>query len=70
MTGVTEAVRLYSIPDVADRLAVHTATVYRLIGDGGIRTVQTGRDGASRLRIRADDLQAFIDSRTSERRTA
>ncbi|RFA14240.1 hypothetical protein B7R22_05475 [Subtercola boreus] len=62
--SVAEAVRLHTIPSVADHLGTSVDTVYRLIHDGAIRTVDIGRDGRSRFRVRADHLQEFIDART------
>ncbi|MGB3733125.1 helix-turn-helix domain-containing protein [Microbacterium sp.] len=54
---MTTVVRLYSIPDTADLLAVSRATVYRLIRAGELRAVTR-----TIMRIRADDLQAHVDA--------
>jgi excisionase family DNA binding protein len=59
-----DTVRLYTIPETAKHLATSVDTVYRLIHDGAIRTVDIGRDGRSRFRISAVQLQEFIDART------
>ena len=65
---MNEAVRLYSLPAAGERLGgVSGKTVERLINDGDIRSVDIGRAGRPRKRVRADDLQAFIDARTSGR---
>lgn len=58
-----EAVRLYSVVKAAEILGTGDDYVYARIKDGSLRTVQLS-SGKSKRRIRADDLQAFIDSRT------
>lgn len=58
-----EAVRLYSVAAVADLLGVSRQWVYDRINGGQIRVVELG-DERSKQRVRADDLQAFIDGRT------
>lgn len=60
-----EAVRLYSVAAAADLLGgVSTDYVYARIDDGSLRAVELGTDTRSKKRVRADDLQAFIDART------
>lgn len=58
-----ETVRLYSVAKAAEQLDVGRDFVYERIRRGDLRTVELG-DVRSKLRIRADDLQRFIDSRT------
>lgn len=58
-----EAVRLYSVAAAADMLGVSRQWVYDRINNGQIRVVELG-DARSKQRVRADDLQAFIDGRT------
>lgn len=58
-----EAVRLYSVTAVADRLETSETYVRKQIHDGRLRAVELGSTRA-KTRVRADDLQAFIDSRT------
>lgn len=59
-----ETVRLYSIPKTAEILSVNAKSVYRLITALKIRTVDVSASGKARMRVRADDLQAFIDARS------
>lgn len=59
-------VRLYSVKDAADMLGVSRYYVYDHINDGQIRAVNLGEGSRDKLRVRADDLQAFIDARTPE----
>lgn len=58
-----EAVRLYSVAAVADMFGVSRQWVYDRIARGDIRVVELG-DSRAKQRVRADDLQSFIDSRT------
>lgn len=55
--------RLFTIPDVADRLGVARSTVYDLIARGELRVVDLGH-GRAKSRVREDDLAQFIDRRT------
>lgn len=61
---VSEATRLYSIPGAADVLGVSVRTVYRLIEQGRLRSIDISESPRPRARVRADDLQQFIDVRT------
>ncbi|MFB2571398.1 helix-turn-helix domain-containing protein [Micrococcus sp. IITD107] len=63
---VSEATRLYSIPGAADVLGVSVRTVYRLIEQGRLRAIDISESPRPRARVRADDLQQFIDVRTPE----
>lgn len=58
-----EAVRLYSVAATAALLDVSDDYVYDRIKDGSLRAVELG-SGRPKQRVRADDLQAFIDGRT------
>jgi len=58
-----ETVRLYSVRSVAERLEMSRQWVYDRITAGDIRAVEFGGSRA-KTRVRADDLQAFIDART------
>jgi excisionase family DNA binding protein len=59
--SVIEAVRLYSVATVALRLEVGKDWVYERINNGQLAVVELGTTRAKQ-RIRADVLQAFIDS--------
>ncbi|MCU1598547.1 MAG: binding domain, excisionase family [Glaciihabitans sp.] len=58
-----EAVRLYSVATVAERLDVSKDWVYDRINAGALAVVELG-DTKTKQRIRADVLQAFIDGRS------
>jgi excisionase family DNA binding protein len=60
---VVEAVRLYTVADAAEHLGMSRGWLYGQIRAGRIRFVELG-DTRAKQRIRADDLQAFIDDRT------
>jgi len=49
-------VRLLTVREVAERLAVCTATVYALVERGEIRHVRI----SNAIRVHPDDLEAFI----------
>lgn len=59
-----EAVRLYTVPEAASVLGVSRGFVYSLINAGEIRAVELGTNCKGKMRVRADDLQSFIDGRT------
>lgn len=66
MTKATGAPTLLTIPATARRLGVSRDTVYRLINSKAIRTVSVpGSKTATFLRIREDDLAAFIEAHTA-----
>jgi excisionase family DNA binding protein len=67
--AIEDAVRLYSVRTVAERLEMSRDWVYTQITAGRIRAVQLGDDRA-KTRIRADDLQAYIDAHTIGKRAA
>lgn len=58
-----EAVRLYSVAAAAELLGVSADYVYDRINAGDLIVTELGH-GRAKQRIRADVLQAFIDSRT------
>ncbi|WP_168404740.1 helix-turn-helix domain-containing protein [Arthrobacter silvisoli] len=60
--GVTA---LLTIIDAAEVLGVSKHYVQDRIKDGELRIVELGSNIRAKLRVRADDLQAFIDGRTS-----
>lgn len=60
-----EAVRLYTAVQAAERLGVSDDYIYSRQKDGSLRTVDVGTNGRKKLRVRADDLQAYIDARTA-----
>lgn len=60
---MTDAVRLYPVSKAAEVLGVSVNYVYDRIQNGDIPVVELG-EGRAKQRVRADDLQAFIDSRT------
>ena len=64
MTVDGEAVRLYSTAQAAERLGVSSDFIEDRVHSGQLRVVELGSDRRQKWRIRADDLQAFIDSRT------
>lgn len=64
-----DSVRLYSVKDAAERISMSERWLYLRIAAGEIPVVELGGTRA-KTRIRADDLQAFIDSRTHGRRVS
>lgn len=54
---------LYSVAEAASQLSVSRDTVYRFVNAGVLRAVDMGID-RQLLRIRHDDLVAFIEGRT------
>ncbi|WOH20158.1 helix-turn-helix domain-containing protein [Paenarthrobacter sp. GOM3] len=61
----TEAVRLYSTKDAAELMGMSDDWVRARIKDGSLRAVELG-SSRQKWRVRADDLQAFIDARTDQ----
>ena len=61
---MSEPVRLFSIPEVAQYLSISESSVYRLIKSRDLKTVSLKVVGKRFNRVRADDLQQFIDSNT------
>lgn len=51
--------RYLTVAEVAQDMRVSTMTVYRLIKSGELAAVRVGKS----YRIRADDLDTFLDSR-------
>lgn len=56
--------KLYSVKEAAKILSVSTEYIYSRIKDGSIGHVVDLGAGNAKYRIRADDLSAFIESRT------
>ena len=54
--GVVDAVRLLTVREVAERLAVCTAMVYALCERGELRHLRI----SNAIRVHPDDLEAFI----------
>lgn len=50
-----------SIREAANRLSVSTKTIYRRIADGSLPAY---RLSANRLRVKADDLEKFMQAKT------
>ncbi|WP_434316386.1 helix-turn-helix transcriptional regulator [Leifsonia sp. P73] len=67
MDEIEDAVRLYSVRTVAERMEMSRDWVYAQIRAGRLRAVELG-DTRAHTRVRSDDLQAFIDARTFERK--
>ena len=67
MDEIEQAVRLYSVRTVAERLEMSRDWVYAQIRAGRLRAVELG-DTRAHTRVRSDDLHAFIDARTFGRR--
>lgn len=61
---------LYSTERAGEILDVNAITIRRMIASGELRTVDIAPEGSARprYRVRSDDLAAYIDSRTSDRR--
>ena len=57
--------RYLTVAEVAQDMRVSTMTVYRLIKSGELAAVRVGKS----YRIRADDLDTFLDSRYVETNT-
>jgi excisionase family DNA binding protein len=55
---------LLRVPEVAEHLGVCNATVYRLCDSGELLFVWIGNS----MRIRPDDLRAFVDRQSADRR--
>lgn len=58
-----QAVRLYTVADAALLLDVGKDYIYRAIAADELAVTELGH-GRAKQRVRADVLQAFIDSRT------
>ena len=53
--------QLLKVPDVADFLNISLSQAYRLVSSNKIASVRIGHS----VRVRQDDLQAFIQANTS-----
>lgn len=63
-TAAAAACELLTLREVAMVLGVGKDYVYGRVHDGDLPTVQLGTERRSMLRIRRDDLDAFIAART------
>jgi excisionase family DNA binding protein len=67
-TGRTNrpSAQLFAVPEAAERLGCSEMHIYRLVSTGELRAVDISLKGAgkSKTRIRANDLEAYIESRT------
>ena len=64
-TPATQIPQVLRIDRVAEALDCSRGHVYGLIAAGKLRAVETKATGRrSKTRVRADDLQAFIDANT------
>lgn len=61
----TTALPLHTVADAARALGVKPNYFYERIRDGRITTVNLGSDLKSKLRIRDDTLQGFVQERTT-----
>lgn len=62
---LTDAYRLLTVTEVADRLGLHPMTVHRKIKRGEIPAVQLGGPGTS-IRVSLYELEAWLESRPRE----
>jgi excisionase family DNA binding protein len=61
MAAKQHAYRLMTVPEVADKLRLSRATIYRLNRTGVVPAVRLGDGGAS-LRVRSDKLEAWLEA--------
>lgn len=63
-----DPIQLYTTREAGEILGVTAMSVWRYVKAGRLRAVNLAGPDATRpkLRIRADDLQKFIDNRTLE----
>ncbi len=61
LSGLPTSLQLFTIAEVAIILGTNTKTVHQWIDDGLLTTVQLGNEKHF-LRVRAQDLEAFIDA--------
>ena len=57
--------RWLEVKDIVEKLNVHEQTVRRWIRQGDLQAVLLGRKGG--YRVKASDLDAFLDERSSEK---
>ncbi len=57
---------LYKVKEAADLLGVSVATIYLLCGQGRLAHVRVGVGGRGTIRIKADDLAAFIEANKAQ----
>lgn len=64
MKAATTADQLLTVPEVAERLGICRRSVYNLISDRSIKTVDVGRGKrATKSRVKESELARFIASR-------
>ena len=69
MTASTpQGTALLTIPEVGEQLRLGKSTVYELIAMGALKAVDVSPTGRRKTRIRRQDLEAFIESRTRDAR--
>jgi excisionase family DNA binding protein len=63
-----QALTLLTPAEAGERLGASEMHVYRAIAAGELRAVDIAQTGAkrSKTRVRSDDLEAYIESRTRE----
>ena len=59
----TTTIKLLKCPEVAEILSISKATAYLLVRDGTIPSV---RFGGKSVRVRPEDLEAFIEKNKTE----
>ena len=62
----TPALSLLTPAEAAARIGASEMHIYRLIADGELRAVDISQRGSkrSKTRVRSDDLEAYIETRT------
>jgi len=60
--AVPYATPLLTVEQVAQHLGLQPSTISEYISNGRLRAVKLGISNRAGIRIRADDLQVFIDS--------
>ena len=61
-TAASVASEFLTVSEVARRLRVHEATVYRRVAEGSLPAVRVG-EGFGPIRIAADELEAWLYER-------
>jgi excisionase family DNA binding protein len=53
---------LLTVKETATELRVSPNTVYRMISDGSLRTVDIGREGRAKTRVARKEIDRFIQA--------